>query len=168
MVIYINTYSTKVFDLILSFQTGTFRLEGNIWSILTIILASLPLVFTIANIMLANNLRDLERDIENHRYTLVFILGVPLDNCCSSYWCMLVIWSSWLDYWAMSTSGLSCWLFLHYQRSIVTCNNSNNPCPTPSVLAMPSKIWSCSTVVMLWVYFAVFCCLMFRDPLIFK
>src|SRR5699024_7047497 len=80
MVIYINTYSTKVFDLILSFQTGTFRLEGNIWSILTIILASLPLVFTIANIMLANNLRDLERDIENHRYTLVFYIGRPIGQ----------------------------------------------------------------------------------------
>ena len=29
----------------------------------------------IANIMLANNLRDLETDIENHRYTLVYYIG---------------------------------------------------------------------------------------------
>ena len=94
MVIYINTYSTKVFDLILSFQTGTFRLEGNIWSILTIILASLPLVFTIANIMLANNLRDLERDIENHRYTLVFYIGRPIGQLLFQllmYACYLVV-----------------------------------------------------------------------------
>lgn len=27
--------------------------------------------------MLANNLRDLDRDIENHRYTLVFYIGRP-------------------------------------------------------------------------------------------
>jgi 1,4-dihydroxy-2-naphthoate octaprenyltransferase len=78
MVVYINTYNTSVFDLVLTFSTGHFSLEGNLWAILAIFLASLPLVFTIANIMLANNLRDLERDIENHRYTLVFYIGRPL------------------------------------------------------------------------------------------
>ena len=29
------------------------------------------------NIMLANNLRDLDTDIENHRYTLVYYIGRP-------------------------------------------------------------------------------------------
>ena len=41
------------------------------------IIASLPLIFTIANIMLANNLRDLDSDIKNHRYTLVYYIGRP-------------------------------------------------------------------------------------------
>ena len=38
-------------------------------------LLSLPLVCTIANIMLSNNLCDLETDITNHRYTLVYYIG---------------------------------------------------------------------------------------------
>ena len=40
-------------------------------------LLSLPLVCTIANIMLSNNLCDLETDITNHRYTLVYYIGKP-------------------------------------------------------------------------------------------
>ena len=40
-------------------------------------LLSLPLVCTIANIMLSNNLCDLETDITNHRYTLVYYIGNP-------------------------------------------------------------------------------------------
>lgn len=78
MVIYINTHRSDLFDLTLSLATGTFNLSGNIWAVAAIFLAALPLVFTIANIMLANNLRDLERDIENHRYTLVFYIGRPI------------------------------------------------------------------------------------------
>ena len=38
-------------------------------------LLSLPLICTIANIMLSNNLCDLETDITNHRYTLVYYIG---------------------------------------------------------------------------------------------
>jgi len=73
--IYINTVNQKVFYLALDFASGTFGLIGNLWAVCAIVLASLPLVFTIANIMLANNLRDLEADIENHRYTLVYYIG---------------------------------------------------------------------------------------------
>ncbi|MGM9903811.1 MAG: 1,4-dihydroxy-2-naphthoate polyprenyltransferase [Enterococcus sp.] len=77
MVIYINTQQGELFDLQLSLATGMFNFSGNIWALASVILAALPLVFTIANIMLANNLRDLDRDIENHRYTLVFYIGRP-------------------------------------------------------------------------------------------
>ena len=73
--IYLNTVTQKVFYLDIDFATGTFGLVGHLWAVCAIILASLPLVFTIANIMLANNLRDLETDIENHRYTLVYYIG---------------------------------------------------------------------------------------------
>ncbi|MCD5186149.1 1,4-dihydroxy-2-naphthoate polyprenyltransferase [Enterococcus gallinarum] len=73
--IYLNTVTQKVFYLDIDFATGTFGLVGHLWAICAIVLASLPLVFTIANIMLANNLRDLETDIENHRYTLVYYIG---------------------------------------------------------------------------------------------
>ena len=40
-----------------------------------VVLLSLPLVCTIANIMLSNNLCDLETDITNDRYTLVYYIG---------------------------------------------------------------------------------------------
>ena len=73
--IYLNTVTQKVFYLDIDFATGTFGLVGHLWAVCAIVLASLPLVFTISNIMLANNFRDLETDIENHRYTLVYYIG---------------------------------------------------------------------------------------------
>lgn len=76
--IYINTFSLRPFFLDINWQQGSFELVGNIWSIVAIVWASLPLIFTIANIMLANNLRDLDTDIENHRYTLVYYIGRPV------------------------------------------------------------------------------------------
>lgn len=73
--VYINTPLQKVFYLAIDFKEGLFALTGNLWGVAAIFLASLPLIFTIANLMLANNLRDLEADIENHRYTLVYYIG---------------------------------------------------------------------------------------------
>ncbi|WP_430606864.1 1,4-dihydroxy-2-naphthoate octaprenyltransferase [Enterococcus sp. AZ170] len=75
MTIYLNVQESRPFYLVLDWRQGTFALNGSIWAVLTIIWASLPMVFTIANIMLANNLRDLDTDIENHRYTLVYYIG---------------------------------------------------------------------------------------------
>lgn len=75
MTIYLNVLNDRPFYLLLDFNKGSFALMGNLWTVLAIIWASLPMVFTIANIMLANNLRDLDTDIENHRYTLVYYIG---------------------------------------------------------------------------------------------
>ncbi|KAF1301552.1 1,4-dihydroxy-2-naphthoate polyprenyltransferase [Enterococcus sp. JM9B] len=75
MVVYVNTVSPQVFYLDLQLKAGTFALTGNFWQVAALVWASLPLIFTIANIMLANNLRDLETDIKNHRYTLVYYIG---------------------------------------------------------------------------------------------
>lgn len=75
MVIYINIYQSKVLWLHLSLKTGQFALTGNLWTVLAVIWASIPMICTIANIMLANNLCDLDQDIENHRYTLPYYIG---------------------------------------------------------------------------------------------
>lgn len=75
MTIYLNVLEDRPFYLLVDFDKGSFALTGNLWTVLAIIWASLPMVFTIANIMLANNLRDLDTDIENHRYTLVYYIG---------------------------------------------------------------------------------------------
>ncbi|MDT2659877.1 1,4-dihydroxy-2-naphthoate polyprenyltransferase [Enterococcus hulanensis] len=71
--IYLNTYDQRLFYLELDFNR--FALTGNTMAVLAVIWAALPLVLTIANIMLANNISDLEQDVENHRYTLPFYIG---------------------------------------------------------------------------------------------
>ena len=71
--IYLNTYDKKLFFMELDLKH--FAITGSTTSALAVVWASIPLIATIANIMLANNLCDLEQDIENHRYTLPFYLG---------------------------------------------------------------------------------------------
>ena len=61
--------------LSLAFEGSRFIVEGDMVLILSLFLVSLPAVFLIANIMLANNTCDLEQDILNHRYTLPFYIG---------------------------------------------------------------------------------------------
>jgi len=73
--VYLNTVRQKVFYLSLDFAEGNFLLTGQIWGLLALFWASLPLILTIANIMLANNLRDIQTDIKNQRYTLVYYIG---------------------------------------------------------------------------------------------
>ena len=82
LTVYLNVVTNPPF-LTVDFASGAFRLDGNLWAVLAIVVASLPLVCSIANIMLANNLRDLDTDIENHRYTLVYYIG-PIGDCAVS------------------------------------------------------------------------------------
>src|SRR5574337_6868 len=78
LVLCVNVIQNPPFYLQVNFRTGLFHLDGNIWSIAAIILAALPLVASIANVMLANNLRDLDLDIKNHRYTLIYYINRPV------------------------------------------------------------------------------------------
>lgn len=71
--IYLNISDLGILSL--SFQDGQFMIYGQIKELLFIVWASVPMIFTIANIMLANNLCDLEQDISNHRYTLPYYIG---------------------------------------------------------------------------------------------
>lgn len=73
--VYMNVPSEELVALHLAWPA--FALEGNLASVLAIFLNALPLVFTIANIMLANNICDFETDISNHRYTLTYYIGKP-------------------------------------------------------------------------------------------
>jgi 1,4-dihydroxy-2-naphthoate octaprenyltransferase len=59
----------------LAFEGPEFFLTGNLQAIFSVFLVSLPTVFLISNIMLANNTCDLEEDIVNHRFTLPFYIG---------------------------------------------------------------------------------------------
>lgn len=97
--VYLNTVQQEVFYLTLDFTEGSFLLSGQLWGILALIWASLPLICTIANIMLANNLRDIETDIENHRYTLVYYIGSSTGVLLFQglmYACYVTITIGWL------------------------------------------------------------------------
>lgn len=71
--IYLNVYDLNVLGLVIA--DGQFLIHGDIKQLIVIAWASVPMMFTIANIMLANNLCDLEQDISNHRYTLPYYIG---------------------------------------------------------------------------------------------
>lgn len=76
-IIFISIFVNYREELILSlsFQDNTFLLLGDWLMILAIIFVSLPQVLLISNIVLANNICDLEQDVGNHRFTLVYHLG---------------------------------------------------------------------------------------------
>ncbi len=72
------TYFINVFDkdvLNLSLVNRTLTLSFDAYHFAGIILVSLPAVFCIANIMLANNICDIEDDLPNKRYTLPILIG---------------------------------------------------------------------------------------------
>ncbi|MBN2658600.1 MAG: UbiA family prenyltransferase [Spirochaetales bacterium] len=77
VIFFIASY-IQVFDagfIAFSFKGGILAAHVNLREILPVVLVSLPLVFMIANIMLANNICDVESDIKNGRYTLPQYLG---------------------------------------------------------------------------------------------
>ena len=77
VIIFIATY-IHVFDkniVNIGYQSSVLNINFNIIQILYIFLISIPAITGIANIMLANNICDIEDDIENKRYTLPIYIG---------------------------------------------------------------------------------------------
>ena len=73
LLLYINMPAKTYLSLALSWQT--IRLDLQVVPLLTVLLLSIAPVCTTANIMLANNICDLEKDIKVKRYTLPHYLG---------------------------------------------------------------------------------------------
>lgn len=73
LLLYINMPTGTYLTLDLSLQTWIIKLQ--IPHLLTIILLSIAPVCATANIMLANNICDLEKDIKVKRYTLPYYIG---------------------------------------------------------------------------------------------
>ncbi|MBS4534078.1 1,4-dihydroxy-2-naphthoate polyprenyltransferase [Clostridium sp. D2Q-14] len=71
--IYIHVYNEGIVSIL--FKGATISISLTIIDIISIFLISLPAVLGISNIMLANNLCDMEEDIENRRYTLPIYIG---------------------------------------------------------------------------------------------
>lgn len=59
----------------LTLQAGIAVLQVHLLEVILIFLVSIPAILGIANIMLANNICDIEEDIENKRYTLPVYIG---------------------------------------------------------------------------------------------
>lgn len=78
VIIFLSIY-IHVFDLglvTLGYKLGMINLSFNLSEIIVIFLLSIPAIGSIANIMLANNICDLNEDILNKRFTLPYYLGL--------------------------------------------------------------------------------------------
>lgn len=73
IVVYISIYDKSLFSVIMSQKNLIITLKLDL--LLPIIISSLPAMFLIANIMLANNICDAEDDLANKRYTLPVYIG---------------------------------------------------------------------------------------------
>ncbi len=73
LTVYVNAFDQGIVQLI--WEGRLVSVEADLILLIEIGLISLPCIFTIANLMLANNICDLEEDIANHRYTLPFYIG---------------------------------------------------------------------------------------------
>ena len=71
--IYINIIDEGIIDI--SIRSNNLYLAMDFVSILKIAIVTAPAVFSIGNIMLANNICDIKDDIENKRYTLPVFIG---------------------------------------------------------------------------------------------
>ncbi|EUJ33908.1 1,4-dihydroxy-2-naphthoate octaprenyltransferase [Listeria floridensis FSL S10-1187] len=73
LAVYVNAFDAGIANLI--WRGEWIDIRFNLLEIIEIGIVSFPGIFTIANIMLANNLCDLDEDIRNHRYTLPYYIG---------------------------------------------------------------------------------------------
>lgn len=71
--IYIHIYDSGIVQIALDNRMLSINIDW--YEIMAIFLLSVPTMFGIANIMLANNICDIEDDIENRRYTLPVHIG---------------------------------------------------------------------------------------------
>lgn len=70
---YVHVYDQNLLNIII--QGGILDIKANLSEILYLLMISVPAAAGIANIMLANNICDVEDDIENKRYTLPVYVG---------------------------------------------------------------------------------------------
>lgn len=73
LAVYIHVYDIGIFDY--NIQGSDLLLHIGILDVVSIFFVALPLLCGIANIMLANNICDVEDDIENGRHTLPVYIG---------------------------------------------------------------------------------------------
>ncbi|NLM44796.1 MAG: 1,4-dihydroxy-2-naphthoate polyprenyltransferase [Clostridiales bacterium] len=73
LAIYIHIFDKDF--IMLAIYKGIVNIQFNLIELIYVFLISLTSIISIANIMLANNICDIEEDIENKRYTLPIYIG---------------------------------------------------------------------------------------------
>ncbi|MBB6713816.1 1,4-dihydroxy-2-naphthoate polyprenyltransferase [Clostridium gasigenes] len=73
--VYIHIVDLNIIKITLSLSSNLLGLSLNINELVSIFIVSIPAIVGISNIMLANNICDIEEDIENKRYTLPIYIG---------------------------------------------------------------------------------------------
>jgi len=73
LTVYINIYDLNFVQI--GIEGFNLQMNLNVKELVILFLVALPMVAGIANIMLANNICDIEDDIENNRYTLPIYIG---------------------------------------------------------------------------------------------
>ncbi|WP_434655123.1 1,4-dihydroxy-2-naphthoate polyprenyltransferase [Thermoanaerobacterium thermosaccharolyticum] len=71
--VFIHVYDKNI--AYVTYSSGIFNVWFDVFVAMKIFFISLPAVMGIANIMLANNICDIEDDLENRRYTLPIYIG---------------------------------------------------------------------------------------------
>ncbi|WP_338025440.1 1,4-dihydroxy-2-naphthoate polyprenyltransferase [Clostridium yunnanense] len=74
--VYIHIFDTNIISF--TYQNYMLSIGINLMEIVCIFLFSIPAIGGIANIMLANNICDVEEDIQNNRFTLPYYIGRPM------------------------------------------------------------------------------------------
>jgi len=75
LAVYIHVFNQDLINLSSITSAGLFTFSLQLRELLFIFLLSVPAAVGIANIMLANNICDMEEDLENKRYTLPIFIG---------------------------------------------------------------------------------------------
>lgn len=99
----------------LAYADGWFELHLNALEALLVLLISVPAVASIANIMLANNVCDLEEDIENSRYTLPVYIGRPGALKLFAF----IYYASYLDVFVLLWLGVNPLLLLPILATLI-------------------------------------------------
>ncbi len=73
LTVYINVYDMNVLGVFV--KAGSLTITFDILEILGLAIVTVPAIFGISNIMLANNICDIEDDIQNQRHTMPIVIG---------------------------------------------------------------------------------------------
>ncbi|GFP74446.1 1,4-dihydroxy-2-naphthoate polyprenyltransferase [Clostridium fungisolvens] len=74
--VYIHIFDTNIISF--TYKNNILSVGINLLEIACIFLFAIPAIGGIANIMLANNICDVEEDIQNNRFTLPYYIGRPM------------------------------------------------------------------------------------------
>lgn len=85
--VYIHIFDLNIIGITLT--SSNLGINLNIKELISIFIISIPAIMCISNIMLANNICDIDEDIENKRYTLPIYIGK--ENALKVFKCLYYI-----------------------------------------------------------------------------